>query len=63
MEEAACLLVICRKRFARTAERNLLKAYLRDFGMTPADRSRVAASEPEKPKNDPWGRLQTTKPQ
>jgi hypothetical protein len=63
MEEASCLLVSCRKKRATAAERNLLKGYLRDFGMTPADRSRVHASQPEKSKDDPWGRLATPKPQ
>jgi hypothetical protein len=63
MEEAACLLITCRSKRATAAERNLLKAYLRDFGMTPADRSRVSASSPETPKNDPWSRLANQKPQ
>src|ERR1035437_9272971 len=61
MERAACLLVACRKRRANSAEQNLLKGYLRDFGMTPADRSRLSASQPEKPKNDPWDRVQSPK--
>jgi phage terminase small subunit len=57
MEEIACLLVSCRRKRATSAERNLLRGYLRDFGMTPADSSRVAAQKPEAPKNDPWSRL------
>jgi hypothetical protein len=61
MEEIACLLVSCRRKRATSAERNLLRGYLRDFGMTPADSSRVTASQPEKPKNDPWDRVQSPK--
>ena len=61
MEEIACLLVSCRRKRATAAERNLLRGYLRDFGMTPADSSRVSASQPDKPKNDPWDRLQSPK--
>ncbi len=57
MEEAACLLVSCRRKRATAAERLLLKNYLTSFGMTPADRSRVHAQKPEAPKNDPWSRL------
>lgn len=63
MEEAACLLVSCRRKRATAAERNLLKGYLRDFGMTPADRSRVSAKAPKKLSDDPWDRLATPKPQ
>ena len=63
MEELACLLVSCRRKRATAAERNLLRGYLRDFGMTPADSSRVAASQPEQKRNDPWSRLASPKPQ
>jgi hypothetical protein len=63
MEEIACLLVSCRRKRATSAERNLLRGYLRDFGMTPADSSRVSASQPEKKKNDPWDRVQSPKVQ
>jgi hypothetical protein len=60
MEEAACLLVTCRSKRATAAERNLLKAYLRDFGMTPADRSRVQASAPPAAK-DKWAEFDLPK--
>ena len=63
MEEIACLLVSCRRKRATSAERNLLRGYLRDFGMTPADSSRVSASQAEPAKNDPWSRLASPKPQ
>jgi hypothetical protein len=61
MEEIACLLVSCRRKRATSAERNLLRGYLRDFGMTPADSSRVSARQPEQSKNDPWAKLVSPK--
>jgi len=57
MEEIACLLAKCRtkgKRAVKAAERQLLKSYLAEFGMTPAARSRVSATLPEKLDGDPW---------
>ena len=56
MEEIARLLVSCRRKRATSAERNLLRGYLRDFGMTPADSSRVAAAPADlaNAKRDEW---------
>lgn len=39
----------------KVAERNLLRSYLGQFGMTPADRAKISAA-PEKPSN-PFGGL------
>jgi hypothetical protein len=54
-----CLEAKSRHSFTTASEEQLLRAYLKDFGMTPADRSRVHAEKPaeEAKANDPLSRL------
>jgi hypothetical protein len=56
VEEAARLLAMSRAGSATTADRRALHSLLGQFGMTPANRSKVRGSGAEKPQNK-FGRL------
>lgn len=69
-EVLVCLVANFRQRRKRREEQVVgelaqMNKLFAQFGMTPADRSRVKAAPPEKPKNDQWAAfgLPSSKPQ